>query len=102
MTRAKEHLIVRYLFRQYTYYVIVIVTVLVVCKDGITLLLLLLTKKHLYIERAGLNPFKNIYKVLKYSWKHKVPEHRSAFTYWEEDIPRRIDLGKRQVWRTIH
>ena len=51
-------------------------------------------KKHLYIQKAGLNPFKNIYKVLKYSWKHKVPEHRSAFTYWEEDIPRRIDLGK--------
>ena len=52
------------------------------------------TKKHFYIQKAGLNPFKNIYKVLKYSWKHKVPEHRSAFTYWEEDIPRRIDLGK--------
>ena len=52
------------------------------------------TKKHFYIQRRGLNPFKNIYKVLKYSWKHKVPEHRSAFTYWEEDIPRRIDLGK--------
>ena len=51
------------------------------------------TKKH-YIQKAGLNPFKNIYEVLKYSWKHKVPEHRSAFTYWEEDIPRRIDLGK--------
>ena len=32
--------------------------------------------------------------MIKYSWKHKVPEHRSAFTYWEEDIPRRIDLGK--------
>ena len=54
----------------------------------------LLTKKQLYIQKAGLNPFKNMYKVLKYSWKHKVPEHRSAFTYWEEDIPRRIDLGK--------
>ena len=52
------------------------------------------TKKHFYIQKAGLNPFKNIYKVLKYSWKHKVPERRSAFTYWEEDIPRRIDLGK--------
>ena len=51
-------------------------------------------KTHFYIQKAGLNPFKNIYKVLKYSWKHKVPEHRSAFTYWEEDIPRRIDLGK--------
>ena len=53
-----------------------------------------ITKKHMFIQKAGLNPFKNIYKVLKYSWKHKVPEHRSAFTYWEEDIPRRIDLGK--------
>ena len=52
------------------------------------------SKSHLYILRAGLNPFKNIYKVLKYSWNHKVPEHRSAFTYWEENIPRRIDLGK--------
>ena len=52
------------------------------------------SKRHLYILRAGLNPFKNIYKVLKYSWNHKVPQHRSAFTYWEEDIPRRIDLGK--------
>ena len=53
-------------------------------------------KQHLYIQRAGLNPFKNIYKVLKYSWEHKVPERRSAYTYWEEDIPLRIDLGKKK------
>ena len=59
-----------------------------------SLVLLHKSKSHLYILKAGLNPFKNIYKVLKYSWNHKVPEHRSAFTYWEEDIPRRIDLGK--------
>ena len=59
-----------------------------------SLILLHKSKRHLYILRAGLNPFKNIYKVLKYSWNHKVPQHRSAFTYWEEDIPRRIDLGK--------
>ena len=51
-------------------------------------------KKDFFIQEAGFNPFKMVYKVLKYSWKHKVPEHRSAFTYWEEDIPRRIDLGK--------
>ena len=56
-----------------------------------TLVLYCATKKHFYIQRAGLNPFN---KVLKYYWKHKVPENRSAFTYWEEDIPRRIDLGK--------
>ena len=28
------------------------------------------------------------------AWKHKCPENRSALTYWEEDIPPRIDLGK--------
>ena len=62
--------------------------------NTILVVIFCISKKHFYIERAGLNPFKIIYKVLKYSWKHKVPEHRSAFTYWEEDIPRRIDLGK--------
>ena len=59
-----------------------------------SLVFLYKSKRNLYILKAGLNPFKNIYRVLKYSWNHKVPEHRSAFTYWEEDIPRRIDLGK--------
>ena len=59
-----------------------------------TVVLYCASKKNFYIEGTGLNPFKNVCKVLKYSWKHKVPEHRSAFTYWEEDIPRRIDLGK--------
>ena len=37
---------------------------------------------------------KIICEVLKYSWKHKIPELRSALTYWENDIPSRIDLGK--------
>ena len=70
-----------------------LVTILGLAAVG-SLVLLHKSKRHLYILRAGLNPFKNIYKVLKYSWNHKVPQHRSAFTYWEEDIPRRIDLGK--------
>ena len=69
--------------------------VLPVTLVNITVLIIFcISKKHFYIQKTGLNPFKNIYKVLKYSWEHKVPEHRSAFTYWEEDIPRRIDLGK--------
>ena len=55
---------------------------------------LLCSKKHLAIDRTGQHPLKLIYMVLKYSWKHKCPERRSAFTYWEEDIPARIDLGK--------
>ena len=51
-------------------------------------------KKHFAVEPAGYNPFSTVYKVLKYSWQHKCPENRSAFTYWENDIPPRIDLGK--------
>ena len=37
---------------------------------------------------------KNICRVLRYSWTHKTPELRSALTYWENNIPSRIDLGK--------
>ena len=48
---------------------------------------------HQYNQKSR-NPMKIIYEVLKYSWKHKIPELRSALTYWENDIPSRIDLGK--------
>ena len=58
------------------------------------LVLFCISKKYFYVQRAGLNPFKKIYQVLKYAWQHNVPAHRSAFTYWEEDIPPCIDLGK--------
>ena len=58
------------------------------------LFVLIRYKKIFAIEKPGHNPFLQIYKVLKYAWKHKFPENRSAFTYWENDIPPRIDLGK--------
>ena len=47
-----------------------------------------------YNQLAKRNSLTIIYKVLKYSYQHKYPERRSAFTYWENDIPSRIDLGK--------
>ena len=59
-----------------------------------SLVLFCCSKKQFHIQRTGLNPFRNIYKVLQYTWKHKVPVRRSAFTYWENDIPPRIDVGK--------
>ena len=62
---------------------------------AISVLLLICCKKHLTIEPAGYNPFTTVYKVLKYAWQHKCPENRSAFTYWKEDIPPRVDLGKK-------
>ena len=35
-----------------------------------------------------------VYKVITYALKNKRPRQRSAFTYWEDTIPSRIDLGK--------
>ena len=40
------------------------------------------------------NPIKLIAKVLNYARKNKYPRNRSALTYWEEDYPSRLDLGK--------
>ncbi len=42
------------------------------------------------------NPFKLIYKVIKYAIKTKHPRCRSAFTYCEDELPSRIDFGKRK------
>ena len=40
------------------------------------------------------NPIKLIVRVLCYARKHKYSENRSALTYWEEEAPSRLDLGK--------
>ena len=40
------------------------------------------------------NPIKLIAKVLNYARKNKYPRNRSALTYWEEDYPSRLELGK--------
>ena len=51
-------------------------------------------RKWLIIEPKSSRSLKAIYYVLKFAAKHKAPINRSAFTYWEEDIPSRIHLGK--------
>ena len=45
-------------------------------------------------EPVTLNPFKLIYKVVRYAVKNKHPRQRSSFTYWEDYAPSCIDLGK--------
>ena len=50
--------------------------------------------KFVYSGTVKRNPYSTIIKVLKYSWQHKSPENRSALTYWEDEIPSRINLGK--------
>ena len=50
--------------------------------------------RFLSIQQTSRNPLKMIVKVLVFAFKHKYPIKRSAFTYWEDYIPSRIDLGK--------
>ena len=53
-----------------------------------------ISPKWLIIEPKSPQSLKNIYRILKFAAKHKAPVNRSALTYWEEDIPSRLDLGK--------
>ena len=66
--------------------------------SGVALSLILVSHslfKH-KLENVSLikTPIKLIVRVLCYARKHKYPENRSALTYWEEEAPSRLDLGK--------
>ncbi len=66
----------------------------VVC-TGIALAInFLFARTWLIIEPRASQSIKTIYQILKFAAKHKAPLNRSALTYWEEDVPSRIDLGK--------
>ena len=65
-----------------------------VAVSSVALCLDFLCRNWLVVEPVSQNPLKSIYSVLKYAASHKHPARRSALTYWEEDIPSRIDLGK--------
>ena len=46
------------------------------------------------IDSGSRNPYKLVYKVIKLAAQHKTPIRRSAFTYCEDELPSRMDLGK--------
>ena len=46
------------------------------------------------IDTGSRNPYKLVYKVIKFATQHKTPIRRSAFTYCEDELPSRMDLGK--------
>ena len=66
----------------------------VFCMSFILISDFLLGPKWLITEPNSPQSLKIIYLILKFAAKHKAPLYRSAFTYWEEDIPSRLDLGK--------
>ena len=49
---------------------------------------------HRFENVQVINHYQLLYKVLKYTWKHKQPEKRSAMTYWEDSVPSRMDYAK--------
>lgn len=40
------------------------------------------------------NPYRLVYRVIKFASEHKNPIRHSAFTYYENELPSRLDLGK--------
>ena len=77
-----------------TGYVLLPLLLIQTVMSAVGVYLLRCNKRHLNIDPAGHTALTTVYKVLQYAWKHKCPENRSALTYWENDIPPRIDLGK--------
>ena len=47
-----------------------------------------------FLEPAGVNPYKLVYRVVQFAYQHNVPLRRSAFTYCDEESPTRLDVGK--------
>ena len=50
------------------------------------------------IDSGSRNPYKLVYKVFKFAKDHTYPTYRSAFTYCEDELPSRLDLGKENLW----
>ena len=54
-------------------------------------------KRHWFlIDSGSRNPYKLVYKVLKFAKDHTYPIRCSAFTYCEDELPSRLDLGKKK------
>ena len=73
--------------------VIISLTITFLCLSSV-LITDCLCHKWLDIHYKSSSPFKTIFKVLNYARKTKYPEHRSAFTYIDEEEPSRLDYGK--------
>ena len=75
------------------YFLVISLTMIFLCLSSV-LITDCLCHKWLDIHYKSSSPFKTIFKVLNYARKTKYPEHRSAFTYIDEEEPSRLDYGK--------
>ena len=53
-------------------------------------------KRHTWFlfDHGSRNPYMLVYKVISFAREHRNPVRRSAFTYCEDKLPSRLDLGK--------
>ena len=70
-------------------------TIICICLS-IALILNSFCSHWLVKEPIGQNPFKLVYKVIKYAIRTKCPRCMSAFTYCEDNLPSRVNFGKRK------
>ena len=78
-----------------------------IAASGTSLIIALLSDHFLHhvLDKAptiNTNPIKMIFNVLNYARKTKNPRNRSALTYWENECPSRIDLGKERYGGPFH
>ena len=51
-------------------------------------------KKWFLIEPGRINPYKLVCMVSKFAYQHKIPIHRSSFTYYDSEFSSRLGLSK--------
>ena len=53
-------------------------------------------KRHTWFlsDSGSRNPYRLVYKVISFAREHRNPVQRSVFTYCEDELPSRLDLGK--------
>ena len=61
---------------------------------GTTLCLQKYKRNWFIVDSGSKNPYKLVFRVLKFAKDHTNPIRRSAFTYCEDELPSRLDLGK--------
>ena len=82
-------------FQTYTYYIIIALVIgSAIAFLPVTLWWEKCLRRWFLIDQGNTNPYKLVYKVIKFAKDHTNPIRRSAFTYCEDKLPSRLDLGK--------
>ena len=76
------------------YSLLALIFLLIIVVLPITFTLARRRRRWFLIEPGQYNPYKLVYRVTRFARQHKIPVHRSAFTYCEDEVPRGLDLGK--------